>query len=563
MNILGISCHYHDAAACLLREGEIVTAAQEERFNRNKNSSDFPTQAIHYCIQEGNIGFSDIDCVAFYEKPFLKFYRTVVDHIHAYPFSLERFLNTMPAWLQDRLALPLMLKKEFGFEREVRFVKHHLSHAASSFFPSPFAEAAILTADAVGEWTTTTCGVGRGNQIKILREIKYPHSLGLLYTTVTTYLGFAALRGEGKVMGLAAYGKPCYTDTFRNMVRAKDDGSFRLDLRYFNFVRGTKMYGKKFTEVFGPERLPEDAITERHCDIAASLQVFLEETMIKIIRNLYEEIKIDSLCLSGGIFLNCVLNGKILEQTPFKKVFIQPAAGDSGGAVGAASYLYYNLFGGRRKHIMNHAYLGPRYSSRQIRRVLSSHDIAFREMEKTTREEYVARLLVKNKIVGWFQGRMEFGPRALGNRSILANPCHPHMKRLLNEKVKKREPFRPYAPAVLEEKATDYFAIQQNSPFMLLTASVLSEKRPVIPAVTHVDGTARVQTVSRGTSPRFWGLIDAFFRLSGVPLVLNTSFNLRDEPIVCTPDDAVRCFQESGMDCMVLEDYIIEKTSCG
>ena len=559
MNILGISCFYHDSAASLVKDGKVVAAAQEERFNRIKNSTEFPINAINYCIQAGDVTFSDIDYVGFYEKPYLKFSRVIISHLRSYPFSLKNFLETLPHWLQDRLIMPLVLKKELGFQGKVLFIKHHLSHAASTFLVSPFGEAAILTADGVGEWATTTYGFGKGNDIKILKEIHFPDSLGLLYAAVTTYLGFAANRDEGKVMGLAGYGKPRFLDKIKEIVIVKPDGSFRIDARFFGFNKGSRMYSNKFKKVFGKERKPEDKIEQRHRDIAATLQKFIEGTLITIARNLYNETKMDNLCLAGGVFLNCIANSRILEETPFKEVFIQPAAGDSGGALGVASYIYHSILGNSRSYVMTDAYLGPHFSSKQIKRILLNYGFDFKEFNNSDLVKLVAEKLLQNKIVGWFQGRMEFGPRALGNRSILANPCNPNMKDLVNSKVKKRESFRPYAPAILEERAGEFLKLQNSSPFMLLAHLVREEKKRLIPAVTHIDGTARVQTVSKDTNPKFWQLIKEFENISGIPVILNTSFNLRGEPMVCTPEDAISCFQRSQMDCLVLDNYFVTK----
>lgn len=559
MNILGISCYYHDAAACLIQDEKVVAAVQEERFNRRKNSPDFPINAINFCLQAGNITVYDIDYIGFYEKPFLKFSRVILNHLRSYPFSLKNFLDTMPSWLQDRLIMPLVFKKELGFEGKVLFIKHHLSHAASTFLVSPFEEAAILTADAIGEWATTTFGVGKGNEIKIFKEIHFPDSLGLLYTAVTTYLGFEALEGEGKVMGLAAYGKPNYIERFREIVKVNLDGSYRIDSRFFGFNTGYRMYSNKFVKAFGKDRKPEDKIEQRHCDIAASLQKFIEEVVILIARNLYSQTGIEKLCLAGGLFLNCVLNHKILEETPFKKVFVQPAAGDSGGALGVAVYIYNNLLKNQRDYVMDNAYLGPEFSSDNIKRTLINQGLKFKEMGDAELVKYIAKKIAEDRIVGWFQGRMEFGPRALGNRSILANPCNPNVKEALNSKVKKREPFRPYAPAVLEEKAEEFFKLKDTSPFMLLAPLVRDEKKELIPGVTHMDGTARVQTVSKKTNPKFWDLIHEFENITGIPMLVNTSFNLRGEPIICSPYDAIASFQKSQMDCLVLGNYIVER----
>ncbi|MDD3274731.1 MAG: carbamoyltransferase [Candidatus Omnitrophica bacterium] len=559
MNILGISCFYHDAAACLLQDGKITAAASEERFNRRKNSPLFPINAVNFCLQRGGLTAGEIDYVGFYEQPYLKFYRVLLSHLRAYPFSFKNFLATMPDWLRERLTLPLLLKNELGYEGEVFFIKHHLSHAASAFLVSPFEEAAILTADGVGEWATMALGAGKAGQIRMIKESHFPDSLGLFYTAITTYLGFEALNGEGKVMGLAGYGEPVYLEKLKEMVSVKPDGSLRLDQSFFGFNKGSRMYSGKLVRALGKERAPESKIEQRHCDIASSLQKFTEDVLIKAANNLYRETRLDKLCLAGGLFLNCLANNKILEHTPFKEIFVQPAAGDSGGALGVASYIYHSLLGKERNYVMEDACLGPDFSRTRIRRALVNAGINFREMEDGDLFKYAAGLILQDKIVGWFQGQMEFGPRALGNRSLLANPCNPGMKDILNSKVKKREPFRPYAPVVLEERADEFFRIKQPSPFMLIAGSVREEKAAVIPAVTHVDKTARVQTLSRKANPRLWQLIKEFEQLTGIPLLINTSFNLRGEPIVCTPEDAVSCFKRSRMDCLILDNCIAER----
>ena len=559
MNILGISCFYHDSAACLLQDGKIIAAASEERFNRQKNSPVFPVQAINFCIQKANLTIDDINYVGFYEKPFLKLYRVLLSHLRAYPFSFKNFLDTLPNWLEERLILPLLLKKELGYEGKVLFIKHHLSHASSAFLVSPFEEAAILTADGVGEWGTLSLGVGKGKEVKVFKEMHFPNSLGLLYTAVTTYLGLEALIGEGKIMGLAGYGKPCYLDKFREMVTVKPDGSFMIDQRFFGFNKGSRMYSNRLIKVLGKDRKPQEEIEQRHCDIAASLQKFTEDVLIVIANNLYNDSKMDKLCLAGGLFLNCVANSRILENTPFKEVFIQPAASDSGGALGVVAYIYHSILNNHRSCVMQDAYLGPDFSQNQMKRALVNNGINFKEFSDDSLFQYVAQKLSQDKIIGWFQGRMEFGPRALGNRSILANPGNPGMKDLLNQRVKKRESFRPYAPAVLEEKITEFFNAKQFSSFMLLSAQVNDDKKTIIPAVTHIDGSARVQSVSKNINPRLWNLIKEFENITGLAVILNTSFNLNKEPIVCAPEEAVSCFKRSQMDCLVLGNYVAEK----
>jgi carbamoyltransferase len=561
MNILGLSCYYHDSAASLVKDGKIIAAAQEERFNRVKNSSDFPVNALNYCIQAGGISFDEIDYIAFYEKPYLKFYRVILEHLKSWPFSLRNFLNTMPNWLQDRLILPLTLEREIGYRKKVFFVKHHLSHAASAFLASPFEKAAILTADAIGEWATMSYGWGRGASVNISKEMLYPESLGLIYTAVTTYLGFEAHEGEGKVMGLAGCGKPVYLDKFKKIVSVKKDGSFKIDKGYFGFNKGPHMYSRRFEKLFGKHRVPNTDLAQRHCDIAASLQAFTEKILIVIVRSLYKETGMDNLCLAGGLFLNCAANYKILEKTPFKNIFIQPAAGDAGGSLGAALYTYNSVLKKRRNYVMSHAYLGPEFSRGYIKRILVNSDISFKELPDGKLARYIAKKISEDNVIGWFQGKMEFGPRALGNRSILANPCNPDMKYILNSRVKKRESFRPYAPAVLEERFVEYFKLQRESPFMLLAPPVREEKKKFIPAVTHVDSTARVQTVKKDDNILFWHLIKEFENITGIPMVINTSFNMRGEPIVCTPEDAISCFRRSGMDYLVLGNYVIGKAN--
>jgi len=562
MNILGISCFYHDSAACLFKDGRIVGAAQEEMFPRRKNDPGFPIQAVNFCLQSADISIYDLDYIGFYEKPYLKFSRVVTNHLRAWPLSLKNFLDVMPGWLEDRLILPAVFQRELGFKGKTIFIKHHLAHAASSFLVSPFDEAAILTADGVGEWTTTSCGFGRGSGIKMLKEINYPDSLGLLYTAVTTYLGFEALEGEGKVMGLAGYGKPAYLDKFRQMAEVKPDGSFRLNQKFFGFFNeGSRMYTSRFLRLFGEERKPESRIDQRHCDIAASLQKFTEDALIRIANSLYKETGSPNLCLAGGLFLNCVANHKILEETPFKKVFIQPASGDSGGALGAAAYIDNAVCGRKREYVMSYAGLGPEYPLPRIKRALEQRNLDFKELDYPALAKYAARAIAQDKIVGWFRGKAEFGPRALGNRSILANPCNPAMKDILNSKVKNRESFRPYAPAVLEENAGEYFLLKDLSPFMLLAPQVKGNKKHLIPAVTHVDGTARVQTINKDVNPEFWQLISEFQKITGVPVILNTSFNLRGEPIVNSPEDAIDSFLKTHMDCLILENFIVEKHS--
>lgn len=559
MNILGISCYYHDSAAVLVQDGRITAAVQEERFTREKNTPAFPVNAINYCVQAGGITFDDVDYVVIHEKPFLKFARVILSHLRAYPFSISNFLSTVPNWLKERMSLPLLIEEELGYKGKVLFVKHHLSHEAAAFLASSFESAAIFTADAVGEQATTTIGHGRANKIKVFNEMIYPDSLGLLYTAFTTYLGFSAHRGEGKVMGLAAYGEPKYIDEFRDLYDIAPDGSFRVKESFFGFNKGRRMFSRKLIKKFGSPRKRDDEITQRHKDIAASLQFFLEEILIKIANDLYDKTKEEALCLSGGIFLNCVANAKILKHTPFKKIFIQPAAGDSGGALGAALYVHNTLLDNPRREVMEHAYLGPDFPERKIKIILSNTDLVVEELDEDLIIERAANSISQGKIIGWFQGRSEFGPRALGNRSILANPCIPDIKDTLNNKVKHREEFRPFAPSVLEEASGEYFDLNVTSPFMLLAPDVKESEKDKIPGIVHADGTARVQTVSKKTNPIYWALIEKLGRLTGVPMVLNTSFNLRGEPIVNSPEDAIDCFQRSNLDHLVIERFFVSK----
>ncbi len=561
MNILGVSAYYHDSAACLARDGCVVAAAQEERFSRRKNTPDFPISAINYCLQAGGIIADDLDCVIFYEKPFLKFARVLTGHIGAWPRSLGGFMSSMPLWLNERLSLPLTLRETMGYKGRVLFVDHHLSHAASAFLPSPFEEAAVLTADAVGEWTTTACGIGRGSVISLDREIRFPDSLGLLYTAITTFLGFEAHEGEGKVMGLAGCGRPVYMEDMRKLAEVSADGGYRLDQRYFSFYGGDRMYSGRLERLLGPARLPGGPLEERHADIAASLQKFTEDALVAMARALHKRTGMKNLCAAGGVFLNCVANYKILAESGFTNLFVQPAAGDCGGALGAALYGDVCLFKRPRSFEMRHAGLGPEFGARAIGRAVAAAGLKAVELSDAGLTERAARLISEGRVTGWVQGRMEFGPRALGNRSILGDPRNPGMKRLLNDKVKHREPFRPYAPAVLAEKAGEYFELPCPSPFMLLAPPVRPEKAGLIPAVCHDDGTARVQTVSREDNPRFYGLIEAFNRLTGVPMVINTSFNRRGEPVVCAPEEALRVYQETEMDGLALGNFLLEKSN--
>ena len=557
--VLGLSFGYHDSAAALVAGGEVVAAAQEERFNRVKHFAELPVQAVNYCLQAAGVTVDDIDIICFYEKPYLKFHRVVMGHIAAFPFSLRHLLRTMPHWLGERLATPFVLKEQIGYEGEVLFVRHHMSHAASAFLVSPFEEAALLVSDGVGEWATMTWGTGRGTDLEILQEIRFPNSAGLLYSAITAYLGFGANSGEGKTMGLAGWGKPTLVDRLRDIAGVCDDGSLRVDTRYFDFVSGGSMVTPRFVSEFGPPRLRDDPILDRHRDMAASLQSLTEEVLLAAARHVHEQTGLDRLCLAGGSFLNCPVNTRILEETPFEEVFIQPAAGDAGGSLGAAALAYSSVLGRGRLGRLETASLGPEYSSREIERCLTLNHARFRTMDDRDLAEFVAERIAANKTVGWFRGRMEFGPRALGNRSILADPRNPGMKDFLNREIKHRESFRPYGVSILQERVGEFFEVEAlESPFMLLVAQARKEKETVIPSALHADGSSRLQTVT-GEDGLYRDVIEAFCMKTGVPLIINTSFNNNTEPIVCCPQDAYSCFEKIGLDYLVMENYIVEK----
>ena len=559
MNILGISAFYHDAAACLLRDGEIVAAASEERFTRKKHDADFPENAIRYCLEEGKIRVDDLAYVGFYEKPFVKFKRILYTHLACYPFSFRPFLKAIPSWMREKLVIPSVIRQKIGYEGPVMMTEHHLSHAASSYLLSPFQEAAILTVDGVGEWSTATYGHGQGNDINLFQEIRFPHSLGLLYSAFTYYLGFKVNSAEYKVMGLAPFGQPIYYDKVRQLIDVRQDGSFHLDMSYFNYLTGLTMTNGAFDRLFGgPVRAADAPLEQRHKDIAASVQRVTDEVMLQMAKHIGQQTGSKNLCLAGGVALNCVANGKILREGPFEHIFVQPAAGDAGGAIGVASYIYHTLLKNERRFVMRHAFTGPEYREDDIRDFLAANDIPFVELPREELLRRVAQLIADQNVIGWFQGRMEFGPRALGNRSILADARNPENRDRVNLKIKFREGFRPFAPSVLAERCQEYFELSEPSPFMLLVAQVRPDKR-VIPSVTHVDGSARVQTVDRETNALFYDLIAEFDRLTGVPVIINTSFNVRGEPIVCTPQDAYRCFVQTGMDYLVLGNCLLDK----
>ncbi len=590
--VLGISALYHDSAAALLCDGDITAAAQEERFTRKKHDSSFPRHAIAYVLREAGITLDQVDHVVFYDKPFLKFERLLETYLATVPKGFNSFRMAMPIWLREKLFLKDLLKVElreidetFDPER-LMFAEHHVSHAASAYFPSPFEEAVVLTVDGVGEWATTTVSIGRGRELELVRELHFPHSLGLLYSAFTYYLGFKVNSGEYKVMGLAPYGTPIYKDRILDtLLDVRDDGSFWLNQSYFNYISGLTMTGKKFEELFEhPTRKPEsEELTQFHMDVAASVQAVTEHIMLKITRALADEFKIDNLCMAGGVALNCVANGEILRDGAFKNVWVQPAAGDAGGALGAAQAAWHMELEKPRtvngSDQMRGAYLGPTYEDDAIAAELETAGAVFKRLSEADMIDHTAQALADGKAIGWFQGRMEFGPRALGGRSILGDPRSETMQKMLNLKVKYRESFRPFAPSVLREDVHDWFELDADSPYMLLVAGVqnhlrqdmsdaekslfgiekLNVKRSDIPAVTHVDYSARVQTVHRETNPKYHALISKFKDLTGCSLVVNTSFNVRGEPIVCTPSDAFRCFMGTDIEVLVVGNCYLEK----
>ena len=591
MYILGLSGYYHDSAAVLLKDGEIIAAAQEERFSRKKHDARFPVNALNYCLAEAGISLAQVDRVAFYDKPFLKFERLLETYLAFAPKGFKSFRMAIPLWLREKLFQKDLLAKELkniepgvNWIERLLFSEHHLSHAASAFFPSPFDEALVLTMDGVGEWTTTSAAIGRGNRLEIFKEIHFPHSLGLLYSAFTYYLGFKVNSGEYKVMGLAPYGKPKYTQTILDhLIDLKSDGSYRLDQSYFDYCTGLHMTNAKFHDLFGaPPRHPDNPLTQREMDLAASVQAVTEEVVLKITRALREETGLENLCLAGGVALNCVANGKVLRDAKFKHVWVQPAAGDAGGALGAALAAHH-LFMDRPRSVaqggdrMRGAYLGPVFAQDDIEARLRAVGARFSVLSDTELIEKTATLLASENVVGWFQGRMEFGPRALGGRSILGDPRSPQMQSVLNIKIKYRESFRPFAPSVLREHVADWFELSEDSPYMLIVSDVAASKRldttgqdetlfgieklkvprSTIPAVTHVDYSARIQTVHAETNPRYHALISAFYAQTGCPLLINTSFNVRGEPIVCTPEDAYRCFMGTEMDALVIGNCIL------
>lgn len=584
--ILGISAYYHDSAAALVIDGKIIAAAHEERFTRKKHDHSFPQNAIQYCLKEAKISSNELDYVVFYDKPFLKFERLLESYLEYAPIGFNSFIKSIPLWIKEKLWMKELIKKELNYEGEILFPEHHESHAASAFFASPFQEAAFLTIDGVGEWTTTSFGVGKDNKIKILSEIKFPHSLGLLYSAITYYTGFKVNSGEYKVMGLAPYGEPKYVGLIlKHLVDLKEDGSFKLNMKYFNYVSGLTMTNANFHKLFGGEpRKPESELTQREMDLARSVQDVTEEIMIRMARHIKKITNQEYLVLAGGVALNCVANGKILRENIFKDIWIQPAAGDAGGALGSALFAWYHFLENPRiadnqNDFQQGSYLGPEFSDSEINFYLEKYGI---KAHKTDENELISKtceILNQEKVVGWFNGRMEFGPRALGNRSIIGDARSEKMQSTMNLKIKFRESFRPFAPVVLEEKISEYFEIDRPSPYMLLVADVKKElrfgmteeqkswfgiqklnvKRSTIPAITHIDYSARIQSVSNKTNPKFHKLLIEFDKNYGSAVLVNTSFNVRGEPIVCTPDDAYKCFMRTDMDVLILGNYILYK----
>jgi carbamoyltransferase len=593
-SILGISAFYHDSAAALLRDGEIVAAAQEERFTRKKHDAGFPANAIEYCLAEAKLQLADVKYIVFYDKPLIKFERLLETYLSYAPHGLRSFLAAMPVWLKEKLYLKATLKRQFadlGNLKESQlpqllFAGHHQSHAASAFYPSPFERAAVLCLDGVGEWATTTAWLGTDNALKPLWEIDFPHSLGLLYSAFTYYTGFKVNSGEYKLMGLAPYGEPKYAGLIRDkLLDLKDDGTFRLDMQYFNYCTGLTMTNSKFDALFGgPARLAESRLTQREMDIAASIQAITEEVVLRLARTLHKETGEEHLCLAGGVALNCVANGRVLREGPFKKIWIQPAAGDAGGALGAAAVVWHEFQGQPRRIVegdaMRGSFLGPRFTTEQITRALDAAGAKYTCLPDAELFPRVAEILDAENVVGWFAGRMEFGPRALGARSIIGDPRSAKMQSVMNLKIKYRESFRPFAPSVLAERVADYFELDQSSPYMLIVAPIRKElriplsneqqqlfgieklnlKRSELPAITHVDYSARVQTVHAQTNPRYHALLKAFEHRTGCGVLVNTSFNVRGEPIVGTPEDAYRCFMRTEIDYLVLENFLLAKS---
>jgi carbamoyltransferase len=584
--ILGISCFYHDSAAALVKDGEILAAAQEERFTRKKHDFNFPAHAVQYCLQEGNVTAKDLDYVVFYDKPLIKFERILQTYFAYAPLGIRSFLMAIPLWLKEKLWIPDLIRKELGYEGKVLFTEHHESHAASAFYPSPYEKAAFLTMDGVGEWATTSYGIGEGNRLEMLGEMNFPHSLGLLYSAFTYFTGFKVNSAEYKVMGLAPYGEPKYVDTILNeLMDLKEDGSFKMNMDYFDYCAGLTMTNSKFAKLFGgPPRQQESRLTQREMDLARSLQDVTEEIMLRMARHVFNETGQKNLVLAGGVALNCVGNGRILREGPFENIWIQPAAGDAGGALGAALFVWHGYLGNERKvdrgsDTQKGSYLGPEYSDEDIERFLEDNDIKYRKIPQTEIPCTVAKLIAEENVIGWFQGRMEFGPRALGARSIIGDARSKNMQAVMNLKIKFRESFRPFAPTVLREKVSEYFEIDRESPYMLLVAPLVKEKRIAmtpdqeklfgidklnvarseVPAITHVDYSARIQTVARESHPLYYDTINEFYKQTGCPVIINTSFNVRGEPIVCRPEEAYTCFMRTNMDYLIMGNFLLNK----
>lgn len=586
MNILGISAFYHDSAACLVQDGKILAAAQQERFSRKKHDPEFPKEAADYCLSSQGLSIDDVDYVVFYDKPVLKFERLLETYLTTAPQGFTSYAKALPLWLKHKLWIPDTIKNELNYSGEILFTEHHQSHAGSAFYPSPFQSAAILTIDGVGEWTTNSLGTGEGNKFSLIKDIKFPHSLGLLYSAFTYFTGFKVNSGEYKVMGLAPYGEPKYVQTiYDNLLDLKDDGSFHLNLKYFNYMSGLTMTNEHFSELFdGPRRTPETPLTQREMDLARSVQEVVEECMLRQARFLHKESGLDNLCLAGGVALNCVGNGRILREGPFKNIWIQPAAGDAGGALGAALCVWYGYLDNKREADNEHDFqaaslLGPAFDDDAIESTFAKYSCVAKRLDDQELFNTVADLISQDNVIGWFQDRMEFGPRALGNRSIIGDARSKEMQTKMNLKIKYRESFRPFAPAVMAEHVSEYFEIDRESPYMLLVAPVVKERRVQmteeqenlfgiaklnvprsdIPAVTHVDYSARIETVSAEQNPRFHALLKAFHEKTGCAVVVNTSFNVRGEPIVCTPEDAFTCFMRTEMDYLVLNNFLLKK----
>ncbi len=559
--ILGISCFYHDSGAVLLKDGKVVFAAQEERYTRKKQDEELPVNAIYKALDEAGITIDDVDAIGFYEKPLLKFFdRLLQTYFKTWPWGLMQYQKAMQDWMHKKLWTPQQIEKELGYKGKVFYIPHHESHAASSFYCSGFKDATTVTVDGVGEWATTTIGYGNDKDLDLKKEIHFPHSLGLLYSAITYYLGFKVNSAEYKVMGLAPYGEPKYMDEFRKLIEIKDDGSFKLNMKYFNYESGLRMTGKKIEKLFGqPTRKGESELTQFHKDVAASLQKITEEAMLKICAYAKSICPSDNLCLAGGVALNCVANGEILRSGMFKEIFVQPASGDAGGALGVALSIWHKRYKGERQSRINNVYWGTAYSDEEIETFLKEENLPFEKLSEDALIDKVSGLMEGENVIGWFQGRMEFGPRALGNRSIIADARNKENWQKVNLKIKFRESFRPFAPTILEERVSDYFDLDRESPYMLLVADVRPDKRDKVPAITHVDGSARIQTINKSQNQKYYDLITAFEKKTGCPVIINTSFNVRGEPIVESPKDALNCFLNTYMDYLVLGNYLLSK----